>query len=214
MFATCVCRLFGCHSKVHDEEEVVQRWALYILLLILLILVAAVTMGVAAYATDQSDFGRWVVAIGYVIVVGHIAGHMFLCALRDCYMKLKFPDYSEDSRGVPPPFLGFIERLIFTIAIGVFASKGEGQGPILAAMGVWLGLKLISGWNRAPYPYTYGSKEEADNELHRQASGAMAALLTGVVNMALAVVAGLIASGDLNWPDILQFLTNAAGGGR
>ena len=126
------------------------------------------------------------------------------CAIGTCKDR-------AHARGLPPGFLGVFERLLFTIVVGgIVALEDEGLATALAAvfaaMAFWLGAKLASGWNRVP---SDGLKEAA-----RLARGAMAALMTGVVNMAFAVVGGLIAAGSLDWPTIYQFLTNAAGGGR
>lgn len=134
----------------------------------------------------------------YVILVGHYAGFIFLYTLRDWYVALPATQYPISSPPIPPGFIGLLERLIFTVVVGFLAPLENGElGSILAAMGGWLGLKLISGWNRAPSQYRYQSKKEADEALHNQARGAMASLLAGIVNLSFALVAGLIASGVL-----------------
>lgn len=199
MFAASVCRLFGCRYDCQDEEEVVQLWALCLLLTITFFIVAAVTVPVVAYASDQTPIWRWVVAVGYVIVVGHVAGIIFLTSLRDCYMNIRDDrDPDDPGRGVPSGFMGVFERLLFTAVIG-FYDINEG---VLTLMGLWLTAKLVSGWNRMPYATL--DNEEQSNRLAR---GAMAALLTGAISLAFAVVAGQIASGDLTRDDVSKFLS-------
>jgi len=59
----------------------------------------------------------------------------------------------------------------------------------------------------APFPSEGVSKRYADYEFSRLARGAMASLLTGTVNLVFAVVAGIMASGDLTGPVIWKFLS-------
>jgi hypothetical protein len=160
MWRTCICRMCGCKSEAYDAKEETQRLALYLLLIILFALTVTITYWVVAISSGQETaFRRWAVALGYVIVWGHVAGFIFLCALRDCYIRLPpAPHEPKDFRLIPPGFLGLFERLIFTVGVGGFASD---LGPILAAMGVWLLLKLISGWNRAPVSILDYSQEDA-----------------------------------------------------
>lgn len=209
LWVACWRSLCPCWAKGPIQKvDCLRRWLLYVVLFILLVVIAGLTAFFAWCATDQPDSRRWGIAILYVIVVGHVGGGIFLAALRDWYMRDK-PHATK--RRIPPGFLGFFERLVFTVTVGgivSFEDKGLATplAAIFAAMAFWLGTKLASGWNRVA---TTDPKKAT-----RLARGAMAALLTGVVNMAFAVVGGLIAAGRLDWPIIWQFLTDAAGGGR
>jgi len=97
----------------------------------------------------------------------------------------------EDKPGIPGEFMGVFERLLFTGVVSGIASVesvdlGAAMAAVVAAMAFWLGTKLLSGWNRQTPDLT---KQESD----KLARGAMAALMTGALNMVFAVIAGLIA---------------------
>jgi len=165
-------------------------------LLVHLALIAAATGIILWPATCLPTFWRWIVAIFYVLVIGHFGSAFFLCALRDWYMG----EPKEDKPGIPGEFMGMFERLLFMGVVGGIASVkdvelGSALAAVVAAMAFWLGSKLLSGWNRAPYAIVQIDPKKAEEQNDRMARGAMAALMTGALNMVFAVIAGLIASG-------------------
>ena len=83
--------------------------------------------------------------------------------------------YYEERLGVPGWLTGFIERGVFTFLV---AYGLEDVGTLMAG---WLALKLASNWNR---PEMKGEGASAF---------ALAALLLGLVSMALAMLGGQVA---------------------
>jgi hypothetical protein len=97
----------------------------------------------------------------------------------------------ESNAGVPGNLMGFFERLLFMGVVWFVASAYPDNVPaVAAAMGFWLGTKLLSGWNR-------DTSEIPVQESDRRARGAMSALMTGTLNMVFATVAGLMGAGKV-----------------
>jgi hypothetical protein len=148
----------------------------------------ALSFGFAAWLLP--DYLTWPLAIVFGVFVGQFACRYFRQVLRYKYMKLK-PDHS---RGVPPSLVGLIEQLIFVVAVGSF----HGEAGVFAVMGLWLGAKMLTGWNRADPAIIWSQSWQERQILQRRqderARGALSALLTGVLSLAIATVGGNIAA--------------------
>jgi hypothetical protein len=117
------------------------------------------------------------------LVFGTIATAVFYEGLR-CRI-----DYPPDPTlpSIPSWLTGFVERFVFTAAIGLTNSAEAPITPV--AMLAWLGLKMAAGWTRRVE--IKGPKPTAEGE-ERRAQGAILALLTGLISMAFAFVGGLL----------------------
>ena len=163
-----------------------RRLLLNVALFIHLILIAALTLIILGL-TPCWPVLRWFVAFVYILVVGHYGSAVFLCALRTWFMGQR----RESSAGVPGNLMGFFERLLFMGVVWFVASVYPDNVPaVAAAMGFWLGTKLLSGWNRA-------TSDIPLQESDRRARGAMSALMTGTLNMGFATVSGLMGAGKV-----------------
>ncbi|VVP26484.1 hypothetical protein PS862_04133 [Pseudomonas fluorescens] len=123
---------------------------------------------------------EWVIGLMLSLVGGGIVCWIFLKALRWWLGDSPKPRLSEGSKGVPPWITGVIERLFFTILIGLEVSAGP------TAMIGWLGLKLATNWNHPDW------KGKPNARTH-----ALSALLGGLISMLFAMLGGLICAGTL-----------------
>jgi hypothetical protein len=85
----------------------------------------------------------------------------------------------NDRRAISPMTLGVVERTVFTIAFAIYPSS------TLTAMGLWLGLKMATHWNKARQGITPSQQQRTN-------SYAMLGLLTGLVSLAFAALGGLL----------------------
>jgi hypothetical protein len=114
----------------------------------------------------------WIYGLLCSLVIGGIVIELFYCIMR-LYLDIgqKEPDVTK----VPSWLTGVVERLFFTILVG---NEMDGTAP---AMMAWLGIKMLTNWNRDDWK---------GNQQVR--AGAFIALLTGLVSMLFAVFGGLI----------------------
>lgn len=117
----------------------------------------------------------WVIGLIFSIGLGLVTG-CFVNWLR--HTKLGLPKRSDTV--VPPPLTGSLERLFFTILVGLNVPGF----PI--AMMAWLAVKMATNWNR-PTP-TGG--EPRDVRLW-----SFSGLLGGLVSMLFALLGGFICQG-------------------
>ncbi len=88
-------------------------------------------------------------------------------------------------RRVPSWFTGLVERLFFTILVGV---HGITLPPVL--MMTWIGLKLATNWNNKAYEAQPGLRVFA-----------FRSLVLGLLSMTFALIGGLIClSTEITWP--------------
>jgi hypothetical protein len=120
----------------------------------------------------------WVYGLLLSVVVGAIATWLFLDLLRH-WLRIK---RKKPPGSIPPWLTGAVERLFFTVLIGIVGL----QPGFPAAMVGWLALKLATNWN---YP-------DKQPRLQRRAY-AFSALLAGLISMLFAALGGLICHGDL-----------------
>ena len=124
---------------------------------------------------------EWIVGLLLSLVVGGVASWAFLKVLRwwlGVPSKLRLAD---GSRGIPPWLTGVIERLFFTVLVGLAISGAP------AAMIGWLALKLATNWNHPDW------KDKANARTF-----ALSALLGGLVSMFFALLGGLVCSRTLS----------------
>ena len=118
---------------------------------------------------------EWIIGLLFSLVVGGIVTWLFLKVLR---LRLGIPPkprLSDGSKGVPPWLTGTIERLFFTVLIGL----GVPGAP--AAMIGWLALKMVTNWNHPDW------KDKPNARTF-----ALSALLGGLVSMLFALLGGLV----------------------
>lgn len=114
---------------------------LWVRLVALTAIVAVLALFAGFIASQANGFWRWTIGLGFATIVGHFACWYFLHALRTSYMRLSKPNVLGRSRGVPTSVMGVFERILFTVAVGVYHTN---LGGVLAAMGVWLGNKILA----------------------------------------------------------------------
>src|SRR6476646_4511744 len=121
---------------------------------------------------------RWIAGLLLALVGGSIVVQLFLYSVRRMLGLGKKP--KESIKRVPPWLTGAVERLAFTVFVGL-----ELPGAATAMMG-WLAIKLATNWNRddmqkvgAARPFSF------------------TALLAGLISMTFAAVGGMIACGKL-----------------
>ena len=139
----------------------------------------------------------WLVGLFFAVLIGGTVCRIFLRVLRIDYMRNPKPKSIGPTRGVPPWLLGAFEGFVFTVAIGAsFANERDPQG-IFVVMGVWLGAKMLTGWNRDITPVLEGkTSREREQRFEERSRGAFTALLAGALNMVMAVIGGNIAGGE------------------
>jgi len=118
----------------------------------------------------------WLFGLSVSIVLGGVVAWIFLSLLRR-YLGIS-KEKTSDKR-VPPWLTGATERLFFTCVIAF-----QLGGAAIAMIG-WLTLKMVTNWNRP-------SPNSAD-----KTTGALSALLTGLVSMMFAMIGGLIVRGAI-----------------
>ncbi len=122
---------------------------------------------------------EWVFGLLFSLVVGAIVTWIFLRVLR---YRLGLPHKKPGSISIPPWLTGTVERLFFTVLIGL-----EMPG-IPATMIGWLALKLATNWNHPDW------KDDPKRRMY-----AFSALLAGLVSMLFATLGGLICRGELRF---------------
>jgi hypothetical protein len=182
-------------QKHEDERARITLWRR------LLVLAAFVALSalLAGYGASQvPDFWRWPIGLGFAVGIGQFACPCFLRILRDDYMRIPKPDVLGPSRGVPPWLVGLFETFVFFVAVGTFFNERQALAGVFAAMGVWLAAKMLAGWNR-DISVIVKDKPEREREqwLEERSRGAFAALLAGVLNLAIAGAGGNIAAGGI-----------------
>lgn len=125
---------------------------------------------------------NWVVGIGISLVVGHLVTWTFLLVLRRSIGLGAKPSLSQDGKRVPGWVLGLVERLFFTVLVGL-----KIPGAPAAMMG-WLALKLATNWNHPDW------KDKPDIRAF-----ALSALLAGLVSMLFALLGGIVCSGEISF---------------
>lgn len=126
---------------------------------------------------------QWLVGLLISLGLGHIIVRPFLEWLRE---RLGLPTREWPSYRVYPELTGFLERLFFTLFVGLDAG---GPGTTMMA---WLALKMAATWNK-------GSADNVGEQRDVEITYAFTALLAGLVSMGFALVGGLVAAGHI-WP--------------
>jgi hypothetical protein len=124
---------------------------------------------------------NWMIGLLFSVVVGGIATGLLLKGLRHWLGTLPKPRLSGDTKEVPPWLMGAVERLFFTVLIGVDVS-----GTPTAMIG-WLALKLATNWNHPDW------KAKPDIRTF-----ALSALLGGLISMFFALLGGLVCARRLS----------------
>lgn len=123
---------------------------------------------------------EWVIGLLFSLLGGGVACWAFLKTLRLWLGVPPKPRLTEGSKGVPPWLTGVVERLFFTVLVGL-----EVSGAPTAMVG-WLALKLATNWNHPDW------KDKPNARTF-----ALSALLGGLVSMFFAMIGGLICAGTL-----------------
>ena len=169
--------------------------------LVVVVGVAALAAGFFAYRAGPVSY--WPIGLGFALAVGPLACWRFLKILRRDYMRLRDRPVLGSSRGVPPSLVGVIEQLLFVVAVGAFYRHPQALAGVFAVMALWLGAKMLTGWNRTDLIVVW-DQDGRDREWRRavreqeqdeRARGALSALLAGVLSLAIATVGGNIAAG-------------------
>lgn len=119
---------------------------------------------------------QWVLGLVFSLFVGGIVAWLFLKVLRGTLGQV--PQLS--GKGIPSWLTGGVERLFFTVLIGLDVSG------VPTAMVGWLALKLATDWNHPDW------KEKPEARTF-----AFSALLGGLVSMLFAFIGGLVCAGKL-----------------
>jgi len=123
----------------------------------------------------------WLIGLFFSLVVGSIVTPLFLKGLRRWLGTLPKPRLSNGSKEVPAWIIGVLERLFFTVLIGLDVSGAP------TAMVGWLALKMATNWNHPAW------KEKPDMRAF-----ALSALLGGLVSMFFALLGGLVCARRLS----------------
>ena len=164
-------------------------------------------------ASQLSNIWRWTVGLAFAVIIGHITCRRFLRALRDDYMRLPNPhNILGRSRGVPSSLVGVFESLVFSVTVGVFYKEPQALAGIFAVMALWLGAKMLAGWNRDVSTIIKDRPErEREQFIEERSRGAFSALLAGALNLAIAGVGGNIAAGGTVVSGGVTFFREVAG---
>lgn len=119
---------------------------------------------------------QWFSGLGFSLFVGGLVTWLFLRLLRSTLGEM--PRLSH--KGIPAWLTGGVERLFFTVLVGLEVSGAP------AAMIGWLALKLATDWNHPDWKEKAAAREFA-----------VSALLGGLVSMLFALIGGLICAGKL-----------------
>jgi hypothetical protein len=115
----------------------------------------------------------WIIGLFISVGAGTIVTGLFLGALRG-WMGFSKAMLKGNAPEVPSWLTGVIERLFFTVLVGVDTPGAP------AYMLTWLGLKMATNWNHPAW-------KEAP---HAMRSGAVSALLAGLISMLFALWGG------------------------
>jgi len=124
---------------------------------------------------------EWTIGLLFSLVVGGIVTWLFLKVLRLWLGIPPKPRLFGGGKGVPPWLTGTVERLFFTVLIGL-----EVSGVPTAMIG-WLALKMATNWNHPDW------KEKSNARTF-----ALSALLGGLVSMFFALLGGLVCARKLS----------------
>lgn len=175
-------------------------------IIVFLILVVPFLLWFAFSYPDYTRLELWIFGVFVSLIIGHYVGwgllritrrhdkdEKFRRDLKKLGIKIKrkqkisnrereiFEEYYEQYHVQMPGWLvGFIERLVFTLAVAVV-----GMSVITAIIG-WIGIKMVTGWSRA-------GKPEFDNMVFRiWKDRAFSSLYGNLVSMSFAVLGGII----------------------
>lgn len=123
---------------------------------------------------------QWIVGLTVSLVLGGFATWLFLLVLRKYIGSPEKVRLAEGGKSVPAWLTGVVERLFFTILVGLNVAGAP------ASMVGWLALKLATNWNHPDW------KDKPDAR-----SYAFSALLAGLVSMLFALFGGLLCAGKL-----------------
>ena len=150
----------------------------------LCVLVMSLVIGVLAFLWHYELLSeQWLIGLAFSLVLGTLVTTGFYAFMRWWVNYPPKPKY----RGIPSWLTGLVERVVFTLAIGLTDATEAPITPI--AMLGWLGLKLAVDWTR---PVEVEGRKPTADEVGWRASGAMLALLTGLISMAFAFGGGLL----------------------
>jgi hypothetical protein len=117
----------------------------------------------------------WIIGLFISIGLGTIVTGLFLGLLRG-WMGVSKALLKGTDQEVPSWMTGVIERLFFTILVGVDTPA------VPAYMLTWLGLKMATNWNHPAW-------KDAPQAMR---AGAVSALLAGLISMLFALFGGLV----------------------
>ena len=123
---------------------------------------------------------RWIVGLAFALVLGQVITGLFLSMLRKNIGLTEKPRSEDTPKRIPPWVTGTVERLVFTIFVGINAAAAP------TAMIAWLALKLATNWN---HPQWHSDPQTR--------IFAFSALLAGLISLTCAYVGGLIANGQI-----------------
>ena len=126
---------------------------------------------------------RWFIGLTFSLVAGHYAAKHFLIKLRQHMNLGDKPGVKAEHQAVPAGLMGFIERFVFTFAVGL-----EVPGAFPTMIG-WLAIKMASNWNRERE-----TAEMDEGKKLRVIRFSMSALLGGLVSMFFALLGGIFCS--------------------
>jgi hypothetical protein len=190
-FPFWVASRFGPKEPPEGQEPPIESYATLFwgtLLLVFGFLMQAVSqlpwlgstpMAVTVSSWEAQAWKRWTIGLLFSLIVGH-----FVIAV-----SLDFLRYSvgvPKLEAIPASLTGLLERLFFTIVIGVRDVELTSEIPM--AMVAWLGLKLAANWNRDEHELKDKSR-----------AGAVSAALAGLVSMLFAFVGGLLCRGSISF---------------
>jgi hypothetical protein len=118
------------------------------------------------------------------VFLGAIVTEVFLDRLRRWQRLYPKLDDDPDTRAVPPWFMGFIERVVFSLLVWWVGLTGA----TITAMFAWLALKMATNWTRPR-----DGSDRAQAKVIRLSQGA---LLAGVISLMFAAWGGLVARGE------------------
>ncbi len=124
---------------------------------------------------------QWIIGLFFSLVVGGIVTWLFLRFLRNLLGKQNKVLIFTDGKEVPAWLTGAVERLFFTVLVGL-----EVSGAPTAMIG-WLALKLATNWNHPDWKDKPGAR-----------AFAFSALLAGLVSMLFALLGGLVCARKLS----------------
>lgn len=127
---------------------------------------------------------QWVIGLAFAVIGGGLVVPLFLYAVRSIMGVGDKP--KPKTKRVPPWLTGFVERLAFSVLVGL-----DVPGAATAMMG-WLALKLATNWNRKDMESVAAARPFS-----------FTALLAGLISMMFAALGGMIASGKV-WNELIK----------